>query len=165
MGRISCTIGALAAGGLWAAPAAAQEYCVSCTEPSALYRCVIDGARPGGPSLQLLCVQAMARDGRHATCGVKRGTVFECDGAVKRVPWSAGAAPPGADPSSPPPQVAAQPPPDAPKAGPKEPPKTMVDLAKQANENMKESMRTTGENLSNATKKTWECLTSFFKRC
>jgi hypothetical protein len=67
--------------------AVAQEYCVQCAEPPALYRCVIDGARPGVvPSLQLLCVQRMATQGGHASCSVKRGvTVFDCDAPVKRV--------------------------------------------------------------------------------
>src|SRR5438105_14470922 len=73
-----------------AGQAAAQEYCVACSEPHGLYRCVIDGAQPrGGQSLQMLCVTALAKEGRHATCSVKRATVFECDGAVKHIPWAA----------------------------------------------------------------------------
>ena len=92
MGRIAHPIGAVLAvlTCLQVGQAEAQEYCVSCSEPNALYRCVIEGAQPrGGQSLQMLCVTTMAKDGGHATCGVKRGTVFECDGAVKRVPWAA----------------------------------------------------------------------------
>ena len=46
------------------AAATAQEYCVVCSEPTALYRCVIDGAQPqGGQPLQMLCVTAMAKAG------------------------------------------------------------------------------------------------------
>ena len=92
MGRIAHPIGAVLAvlTCLRSGTAEAQEYCVGCSEPNALYRCVIEGAQPrGGQSLQMLCVTAMAKDGGHATCSVKRGTVFECDGAVKRVPWAA----------------------------------------------------------------------------
>ena len=75
---------------LGAGSAAGQEFCVACSDPPGIYRCVIDGAQPrGGQSLQLLCVTAMAREGGHATCSVKRGTVFDCDGIVKRVPWTA----------------------------------------------------------------------------
>ena len=92
MGRIGYLVG-VGLGSLVtsaAGQAAAQEYCVACSEPTGLYRCVIDGAQPrGGQSLQMLCVTAMAKDGGHATCSVKRGTVFECDGAVKRIPWAA----------------------------------------------------------------------------
>ena len=89
--RNGCMTGLVSAGllGALAASADAQEYCVACTEPGAVYRCVIDGARPGGgQSLQMLCVTSMAKEGKHATCGIKRGTVFDCDGPVKRVPWS-----------------------------------------------------------------------------
>src|SRR5262249_46378509 len=67
-----------------------QEFCVACSDPPGVYRCVIDGAqRRGGQSLQMLGVTAMAKEGGHATCSVKRGTVFDCDGAVKRIPWTA----------------------------------------------------------------------------
>src|SRR5262245_12908701 len=76
---------------LGAGSAEGQEFCVACSDPPSIYRCVIDGAQPrGGQSLQMLCVTAMAKEGGHATCSVKRGTVFDCDGAVKRLSWSAG---------------------------------------------------------------------------
>jgi pyruvate/2-oxoglutarate dehydrogenase complex dihydrolipoamide acyltransferase (E2) component len=158
-----------------AGSADAQEYCVACTEPSAVYRCVIDGARPGGGQpLQMLCVTAMAREGRHATCSVKRGTVFDCNGPVKHVPWSAAEAPAAA-----PAQTSAAPQPEraaAPKQDPDAPPKTMVELAKRANEktaeqmrqageNVKDTVKSTGQAIGNATKKTWDCMISFFTRC
>src|SRR5215468_819878 len=122
-------------------PAAAQEFCVACSDPPGIYRCVIDGAQPrGGQSLQLLCVTAMAREGGHATCSVKRGTVFDCDGIVKRVPWTAlePLAQPEVSPSRDVPAAPAEPAKPsaaAPQgAAPGAPPQTMVDLAKQANE-------------------------------
>src|SRR5262245_53313675 len=69
--------------------AAGQEYCVACAEPKAVYRCVIEGARPGGQQpLQLLCTVTMAKEGGHASCSVRGGTVFECDGPIRRVPWA-----------------------------------------------------------------------------
>src|SRR5688572_29672822 len=108
--------------------ATAQEYCVACSGPNAVYRCVIDGAQPrGGQPLQMLCVTAMAKQGGHASCSGTRGTVFECDGAVKRVPW----APLGAESSHEPAQpTIAQPagkpqPPVGP--APDAPPQTVVD--------------------------------------
>ena len=149
--------------------AEAQEYCVVCTEPGAVYRCVIEGARPGGGQpLQMLCVTAMAREGKHATCGIKRGTVFDCDGPVRRVPWS-GAELPVETPGTA--TAADKPEPDA-----NEPPRTIVEMAKRANEqsadqmkkandNVKESFKSTGEAIGNATKKSWNCLTSLFKEC
>jgi len=155
--------------------ATAQEYCVACSEPHGLYRCVIDGAQPrGGQSLQMLCVTAMAKEGRHATCSVKRATVFECDAAVKHVPWAALDSGPQAETSLPPPvQPLPKPAPTAaPNPTPGAPPQTMVDLAKQANEKtaeqMKkagESVKQAGESMKEATKKTWDCVFSFFTRC
>jgi hypothetical protein len=163
-----------------AAQAEAQEYCVACTGPNAVYRCVIDGAQPGGSQpLQMMCITTMAKEGGHATCGIKRGTVFDCDGPVKRIPWAALNAPAQPAPSQ---QSAVQPlapstaPAASPKPDPQEPPQTVLEMAKRANEktaeqmkkaneNMKESARSTGEALAKATKKTWECVSSFFTRC
>jgi hypothetical protein len=156
--------------------AEAQEYCVSCSEPNALYRCVIEGARPGGAqSLQLLCVTSMAKDGGHAACSVKRGTVFECDGPVKRVPWASLEAPAQAQETDP---AAAKPDASATKTepDPDEPPKTVADMAKRANEqtaeqmkkageNVKQGVKTTGEAIGTATKKAWDCLFFLFKQC
>lgn len=142
--------------------AEAQEFCVACTEPSAVYRCVIEGARPGGGQpLQVLCVTTMAREGRHATCAIKRGTVFDCDGPVKRVPWSAAELPVET------PGTAAV---DKPEPDPNEPPRTIVEMVKRANEQSandtaKDPIKSTGEAIGNATKKSWDCLTSLFKDC
>jgi hypothetical protein len=169
--RNGCMTGLVSAGllGALAAGVEAQEYCVACSEPAAVYRCVIDGARPGGgQSLQMLCVTTMAKEGKHGTCGIKRGTVFDCDGPVKRVPWSRADLSVETPGSS---TAATKPEPD-----PKEPPKTLFEMTKraneqtaeqikQANENMKESVKSTGDAIGNATKKTWDCLTSLFKQC
>src|SRR5262245_25771800 len=152
-----------------AAGAEAQEYCVSCTEPPAVYRCVIDGARPGGRHpLQMLCILAMAKQGRHAACSVKGGTVFDCDGPIKRVPWAAYNV--AAEPA---PQAA---PPPAPRPAPAEtadePPRTVEEMVKRANEKTAEQLRQTNEKmkkqaeaLGEATRKTWQCFSSFFTRC
>ena len=79
--RWATGIAAAVAVGALAGGAAAQEYCVSCSEPNAVYRCVIEGARPGGAqSLQVLCVTTMAKEGGHATCAVKRGTCSTATG-------------------------------------------------------------------------------------
>jgi hypothetical protein len=155
--------------------AAAQEYCVACSGPNAVYRCVIEGAQPhGGQPLQMLCLTAMAKAGNHAACSVTRGTVFDCDGPVKRVPWTAA----NAAPAPPAPQQ-----PSAGQAGaapsaadPDAPPQTVVEMAQRANQQTAEQMKKAGENItqgaksvgdavSNATKKTWDCMTSLFTRC
>ena len=171
--RIVGILGAITCG--LAGQAGAQEYCVSCTGPNAVYRCIIDGAKPGGAQpLQLLCVTTLAKEGGHATCSVKGGTVFACDGQIKRLSWAAlNQAPeqPGQDKAERPAAKADAAKTDA-KPADQDPPKTMVDLAKRANEQAAEQMKKANENMKeqaksfgNATKKTWECLTSFFTRC
>lgn len=148
--------------------AVAQEYCVSCTEPNAVYRCVIEGAQPGGSQpLQVLCITTMAKQGGHATCSVKRGTVFDCDGPVKRIPWAALNAPPAPAPGQ---QTAVQPPPaPGPTADTKpdggEPPKTVLEMAKRANEKTAAQLKQANEKMKAQAKKTWECVSSFFTRC
>ena len=174
-----------------ASRAAAQEYCVACSEPNALYRCIIDGAQPGGSqSLPMLCVTAMAKQGGHATCGVKRGTVFDCNGAIKHVPWTTSETPrapdaaqplPWASQPAPRPEPAATPPPAVPSLAPPaqpvpapadQPPQTVLEMAKRANEDTAKQMKKAGETvekagetMKQATKKTWDCVVSFFTKC
>ena len=149
--------------------ALAQEYCVACTQPNAVYRCIIEDARPGGQSLTRLCLTALTKDGGHANCSVKGGTVFDCNGPIKRVPWTAQESGRVAEPARQEPASQAAP---GAKAAPKGEPKTVVDLAKRANENMqkanedmKDQAQSAGDALGKATKKTWECMWSLFSRC
>ena len=149
--------------------ALAQEYCVACTQPNAVYRCIIEDARPGGQSLTRLCLTALTKDGGHANCSVKGGTVFDCNGPIKRVPWTAQETGRVAEPAGQAPASQAVP---AAKSAPKGEPKTVVDLVKRANENsqkanedMKDQAQSAGEAIGKATKKTWECMWSLFSRC
>jgi hypothetical protein len=84
------------------------------------------------------------------------------------VPWTTADLPvetPGSDTAS-----------NKPESDPNEPPKTIAEMAKRANEqtadqmkkandNVKESFKSTGDAIGNATKKSWNCLTSLFKEC
>ena len=146
-----------------ALPASAQEFCVSCVEPNATYRCVLTDARPGlGQSLQVACLTALAKDGRHAQCSVKRGvTVFECDGPVKRV--TAADQPDQSAVVLPPPPVAAD---------PSAPPKTVLEAAQRAKEASDTQWRKAGDNMKEAGNATAEffkrgltCLGTLFTRC
>jgi hypothetical protein len=143
--------------------AQSQEYCVACTDPPAVYRCIIQDAKPGGSQpLQTFCVSAMIKQGRHGKCAIKGGTVFDCDGPVKRVPWSAqGEVPP---PSAPEKRTSA---PD-----PSKPPQTVEQMAQRAQDKAasdikqtNEATRSLGDNIGDATKKTWRCVASFFTHC
>src|SRR5262245_32398288 len=150
----------------WGA-ASAQEYCIACTQPNAVYRCVIEDARPGGQSLTRLCLTALTKDGGHANCSVQGGTVFDCNGPIKRVPWTAQETGRVAEPPAQEPAKGA-----GAKSAPKGEPKTVVDMAKRANENMqkanedmKDQAQSAGQAIGKATKKTWECMWSLFLRC
>jgi hypothetical protein len=100
---------------MFAMPARAQEYCVACTGPAALYRCVLERATPTGIPLKLLCIKTLARQGGHATCAVRSGTVFDCDAPIKRIDVASAAtelsSPTANEPTrvAPSPPVAAQP--------------------------------------------------------
>lgn len=148
----------------------AQEYCVSCAQPEALYRCVIDGARPGvTSSLQMLCVERLAKDGGHASCSVKRGvTVFDCDAPVKRVTVTDADAPPVNAASAPvsPGQVPVAAP------SPKGEPKTVLEAAQRAKDATDAEFKKAGEQMKASAEKTntgfknaWRCMTSLFTRC
>ena len=151
-----------------AVPAAAQEYCVACTEPAAIYRCVIDGARPGATSsLQLNCLSTLAKEGAHATCAVQRGvTVLDCNGPVKHVaipaaaPAETGAATPIA-PSAPAKVEAAD-----------GPPTTVAEMLRRAKEKSDRDWEKTSQQIKSGNdkvggffKKSWGCLSSLFSRC
>jgi len=138
--------------------ARAQEYCVACSEPSAVYRCVIDNAQPGGAQpLQVLCIQALTKAGGHGQCALKRGTVFDCNGPVKRIPWTASAEETPAPLATP---KAGPPPTD-----PKEPPQTVKELADRANKQTVDDMKKANETFKDNAKKTFECVTSLFSKC
>ena len=115
----------------------------------------------------------MAKEGGHGKCAVKGGTVFDCKGPVKRVPWAAYNEPPPVKGSiAPPPKQA-----DNPRsAEPSQPPATVEEMAKranestaeqikQANEDVKAKLGSFGQKVGDTTKKTWNCIASLFTRC
>lgn len=180
--RTSVAAAAVLCGVGLAGAAAAQEYCVACTGPDAVYRCTIDQASPTGMPLKMLCVSTLAKEGGHATCAVRGGTVFDCNGPIRRIdakavgaalprppvqaPPAAGAALPptaGADGAK---QQAGPPQPPKPAPGPEsEPPKTVEELAKRVGKSSGESLGKAGSTISDQTSKAWRCLTSLFKSC
>jgi hypothetical protein len=146
-----------------ASAAVAQEYCVSCSEPNALYRCVIADPKPGaGQSLQAACTGALARDGKHGQCSIKTGvTVFQCDAPVKRVLLGDLTSPPVVA------QPAAPPAPD-----PNALPKTLLEAAKRAKEASDEGLKKQGENAGVAADaagdfilKGLKCVGTLFTQC
>ncbi|MET0569281.1 MAG: hypothetical protein ABWZ74_09410 [Hyphomicrobiaceae bacterium] len=134
---------------------AAQEFCVACSGPAAVYRCVIADARQAqGQPLQQYCTTALARQGGHAECGIRKGTVFDCDGPIKRI----GEASSGPDKSGQPPKASAEP--EKPKAR-----ENVADSVRDLSRDTGKQVEKTGEAAKSAAKGVWNCVTSFFKSC
>jgi hypothetical protein len=164
----------------------AQEYCVACSAPDALYRCAIDNAAPTGVPLKLLCTRTLAHQGGHATCAVKGGTVFDCDAPIRRIDAAKAAgdlttplsAPPeqprvpgtipsptGQDPLMPPPAPLSDVAPAPAKTKPASSPQTVERLAKEVTRASKESLEKAGTTVGGTTRKAWDCIRSLFKSC
>jgi hypothetical protein len=116
----------------------------------------------------MLCLVAMTREGGHNACSVRGGTVFECDGPVRRVPWAAYNVGPKGEAPGPAPAAARDP-----EEGP---PRTVAEMLaranantaeqlRQANETVKNQAQALGKGIDDAGKKTWRCLSSLFSRC
>jgi hypothetical protein len=173
---------ALGFAALGLAPAAAQEYCVACTEPNAIYRCVIEQAVPTGSPLKMLCIGTLAREGGHATCAVRSGTVFDCDGPVRRVDARTASGSLGGAKSKPPitDEPAAQAAPAAPVNADLAPrqrssapaakpanatPRTVEEVAREMSKSSGEALGKAGDAIAGSTRKAWGCVASFFKSC
>ena len=172
-------------------PAAAQEYCVACTGPDAVYRCVIEQAVPTGMPLKMLCISTLAKDGAHGSCAIRKGTVFDCNGPIRKVdartaggaikdqrpsaavPQAPQAAVMQAAPPAPQPSAATGQAPHAPNAAPPRPdakpsdapPETVEKLAKQVSRSSADALGQAGDAIAGSTRKAWGCVTSFFKSC
>ncbi|MFA5948869.1 MAG: hypothetical protein WC807_01155 [Hyphomicrobium sp.] len=153
--------------------AVAEEYCVNCAGPAAIYRCTIQGTADGrgaDPRHQLLCIGELAKTGKHETCTVSKSAPFPCPGELKVV-----AAPPNTLPTGPAPQVAAPAPPTsspvpasptdvpaadaaapAPQEGPAKVPQTVEELAGQTVKSTKEGLEKAGEAVGGSAKKAGE---------
>ena len=74
--------------------AQAQEACVVCSGPPAIYRCTIEKSdrlarfgAVGDKAVQTVCIKELARQGGHATCTVRREAgATTCDGIQREIP-------------------------------------------------------------------------------
>jgi hypothetical protein len=135
----------------------AQEFCVSCMQPDAVYRCVIDNARPAsGTPLQVLCLTRMSEYGKHASCAIKRVTVLDCDGQIVHITTP----PPSGDAGA-----TTGPPGPAPEPKDRKKTDTLLGVMKEAGKTSKEQLDSAGAALGKGAKKSWDCVTSFFSKC
>jgi hypothetical protein len=130
----------------------------------------------------MLCIGTLARQGGHSTCAVRSGTVFDCNGPVKRIDASAASdpvggpavEPPNADRSAPQsapaaPVTANPTPQQAPPSPATKPanatPRTVEEVAREMSKSSGEALGKAGDAIAGSTRKAWGCVTSFFKAC
>jgi hypothetical protein len=168
--------------------ATAQEYCVTCTAPSATYRCSIasEAGTAAPPARgQLLCITELAKTGNHASCSVGRTQAEPCAGEPRTVLFTSvaeealppiGTPPPGHHEPGRPATADGMPEPAEPAPPSEAPPQTVEELAKQtveasgkglekAGEAVSDGAKSTGEAVGDAVSKTWKCMTSLFSDC
>lgn len=149
--------------------AAAQDLCVQCDGPSAMYRCSIAdidkaGSFPGrGKAIEYVCLTQLARQGPHERCRVSHNHGNVCLGDQRTVSWETprdGQAP------------AAAVPPTKVERPTNEPPRTLAEVARNTVEGSKQAVKKTGEQIEQAgdavggaMKKTWSCLITLFSAC
>ncbi len=80
-------VGALTLTALIAMPPSrllAEEFCVTCYEPTATYRCAIsqNGMLKAPPGAQLSCIKELAKQGGHKSCSIQRDEPAECLGKL-----------------------------------------------------------------------------------
>jgi hypothetical protein len=159
---------------VWAATlsatAVAQDICVICSEPSAVYRCQLEAGAKAAPQNQLHCMQQLAKEGAHASCAVRRSlSGAACDGTLRIVAAPAQSAPAIGETIAPKAPNPSSTPASAPNA---EPPATVAEAARRAKagtdaqfKQAQDQLRTSTEKTGGALKRSWDCIASFFKRC
>ena len=173
--------------GLLGTPASALDLCVSCQGPDAHYNCRLDTPASNARDLrlQLMCITELAHGGSHASCEVDKAQQNPCPGETKVVAAPASEAPPkaaAAPPATPAPDpdpapsvtktepapTAVTPPPKAAETAtpkPEKPPKTVQEMVEKGAANTGKSLQGAGNAVSNAAKKTWHCIATFFGDC
>lgn len=151
---------------------AAQELCVRCDSPSALYRCTIQNSEKAGEfkgrgkAMEFICLNELARAGAHERCSVARDVGSVCLGDQRVVDGvgvrnSAGEL---IDPET----SKAQ----ANERAKNEPPRTLAevarntaDLTKKTAKGAGDQINSAGEAVGGAVKKTFNCIFTLFTSC
>ncbi|MDO9382646.1 MAG: hypothetical protein Q7T86_07245 [Hyphomicrobiaceae bacterium] len=165
-----------------AQPAKSSEYCVVCYTPDARYRCMTNDGREGQGTDQrawLQCITQLARSGNHESCSIDKASAAPCLGVVKQIDLATMDEPRPVEPASPQqlrPQApgqqampaggepAALPPADHSRPG-GEPAAPAPANEPGLMEKSKENLEKAGGAIGDAAKKSWECMSSLFKKC
>jgi hypothetical protein len=169
---VAAASGALA----FSRPSAAQEACIICAGPDQAYLCSLEQSdkirKFGGAdkAVQFACIKEMAKIGGHETCRVRRDAdIAACNGLPRTVLLGslleAAEQQEAVLKQSLPPAVKAETVKPPPGSSPPDAPKTMVELARRANEQSAQQVQQAGKQVSGAVQKTWDCLISLFQRC
>jgi hypothetical protein len=162
-----------------AQPATASEYCVVCYTPDARYRCMTSDGREGQGTDQrawLQCITQLARSGSHESCSIDKASTAPCLGVVKQIDLATIDEPRPTEPAGPqqphpqaPRQSAiptdgepvAQPPANDPPPGGEPAAANEPGIMEKSKENLEKA----GGAIGDAAKKSWECMSSLFKKC
>jgi hypothetical protein len=166
----------------------AQEACVVCDGPGAIYRCSVEKsdklARFGSvadKAVQHVCAKEMARQGKHEKCSARRdASPANCDGALRMItlaslleaesaPQPAAPPPPATPPKSAAPPAVAAPAktaasvpakvePEKPAPAVTQPPRTVQEMAERTSKDP-------GGSIGDTAQRTWKCLTTLFQKC
>lgn len=165
-----------------AEPAKASEYCVVCYTPDARYRCMTGDGREGQGTDQrawLQCITQLARSGNHESCSIDKASTAPCLGIVKQIdlatideprpteaagPQQPRAQAPGQSAISADGEPAAQPPANNPLSS-SEPAAPAPANEPGIVEKSKQNLEKAGGAIGDAAKKSWECMSSLFKKC
>ena len=156
--------------------------CVICNEPSKVYQCTLDSAphiTPNKKGVQFACIQEIAQYGGHGQCATLRKDEESCQGEPYRLKNTAVLYQPP-ETGQPEPEQTVQPHKpnlmDDAKTTFKKTQKTVEKGYDSTKETVKKGYETTtttvektakkvGNSISDAASTTYECLTSFFKKC
>jgi len=151
---------------------AGPEYCVSCSGPQRTYRCSVAGPGAIGSEAahSLYCIQQLAKDGGHATCGLRRAETGPCDGVPKILLLHQGDS--LAVGPAPPPLVASPAPTPKADAQPPGTPRTVEEMAKQAATSSNQQIKKAGDTTKNAFTTAGQavagafvCVVTLFQKC
>ncbi len=158
--------------------AQAQQACVRCDNPFAIYNCKVEGPDvPVNAPIHLLCMTELAKRYGHSTCAVSRGERTQCAGELVTVTPS----PDTPLPQAPPPNLAVSPKDqieatvgdetetgDLAEPSEKPPedgsPETVEELAKQTAKASQEGLKKAGEGVADAAKKAGEGVADVAKK-
>ena len=150
--------------------AQANEVCVSCSGPPAVYRCTVDDAdsvtryKGGDRILQFICTTELSKAGGHQKCRTRRGSAEPCIGMERTVSLSGSIDALAEQAADGEPTESSDLEPAAPEKA-SGPPKTVEELARRTATASKDQLDKTGSAVGGAMKKSWNCMISLFQDC